>query len=184
MGRLFLSTFDGSPKCSARAWVEELDTYLQQHQVSKEAIQVVAMHLEGKAYAWWFYESSALKDANMSTYARFTRKLVKRFNEKHYETSLVELTKHTQTKPLHELEGSINPTPFQKTIEGIKKFHDTLLNATSPPQKDLSCQREDMEELNKEPLNDDEATSIHNEGEGKRRGNSVVTTVADLVPHE
>ena len=27
-GRFFLSTFDGSPKCSARAWVEELDTYL------------------------------------------------------------------------------------------------------------------------------------------------------------
>ena len=30
MGIFFLSTFYGSPKFSARAWVEELDTYLQQ----------------------------------------------------------------------------------------------------------------------------------------------------------
>ena len=28
MGRFLLSTFDGSPTCSARAWVEELDSYL------------------------------------------------------------------------------------------------------------------------------------------------------------
>ena len=52
VGRFFLSNFDGSPKRSARAWVEELDTYLQQHQVSEyEAIRVAVLHLEGKAYA-------------------------------------------------------------------------------------------------------------------------------------
>ena len=49
-GRFFLSTFDGSPKCTARAWVKELDTYLQLHQVSEmKAIRVAALHLEGKA---------------------------------------------------------------------------------------------------------------------------------------
>ena len=26
-----LSIFDGSPTCSARAWIEELDTFFQQH---------------------------------------------------------------------------------------------------------------------------------------------------------
>ena len=58
VGSFFLSTFDRSPKCSARACVKELDTYLQQHQVSEdEAIRVAELHLEGKAYAWWFYES-------------------------------------------------------------------------------------------------------------------------------
>ena len=81
----------------------------------------------------------------MSTYARFTMNLVKIFNEKHSETSLVELTKHTQKKPLHELERSINPTPFQKNIEGIKNLHNTLLEARSPFQKELSFQKEDME---------------------------------------
>ena len=71
---------------------------------------------------------------------------------------MVELSKHTQTKPLHDLEGSINPTPFQKTIEGIKKLLNTLLEARSSFQKELSSQSEYMEisfskeELNKEPL--------------------------------
>ena len=55
-GRFFLFTFDGSPKCLARAWVKELDTYVQQHQVSEdEAIKVAALHFEGKAYAWWLF---------------------------------------------------------------------------------------------------------------------------------
>ena len=55
-GRFFLSTFDGSPKYPTRAWVKELDTYVQQHQVSeKEATKVAALHLEGKAYAWWLF---------------------------------------------------------------------------------------------------------------------------------
>ena len=53
VGRFFPSTFDGSPKCPARVWVKELDTYVQQHQVSEnEAIKVATLHLEGKAYAW------------------------------------------------------------------------------------------------------------------------------------
>lgn len=133
VGRFFLSTFDGSPKCSVRAWVEELVTYLHQHQVSQEeAIRVASLHLEVRAYAWWFYESSSLYDGNISTYERFTRKLVKRFDEKHSETSLVKLAKHTQTKPFHELEGSIHPTPIQKKFEGIKNLHNILLKARSP----------------------------------------------------
>lgn len=41
-----------------------------------------------------------------------------------------------------------------------------------------------MGELNKETLNDDEATSIHDEGEEKTRGNDVVIEVADLVPQK
>ena len=57
VGRLFLSTFDGSAKWPARAWVKDLDTYVQQNQVSeKEAIKVAVPHVEGKAYAWWLFE--------------------------------------------------------------------------------------------------------------------------------
>ena len=52
LGRFFLPTFDGSPKSTAKAWVKELDTYFQLHKVSgEEAIRVVALHIEGKAYA-------------------------------------------------------------------------------------------------------------------------------------
>ena len=77
------------------------------------------LHLEGKAYAWWFYETSSLNHINVSTYAKFTRRLVKKIDS---QTSLVELAKPKKTKPLHELEGSINPTPFQNSIEGVKNL--------------------------------------------------------------
>ena len=70
--RFFLSTFEGSPTCSARAWVKELDSYLQQHHISEdEAIIFAALHFRGKAHAWWIFESFSLKNANTSSYARF-----------------------------------------------------------------------------------------------------------------
>ena len=47
---LFLPTFDGTPKCTSKAWVEKLDTYFQLNKVSEiEAIKIVVLHLEGEA---------------------------------------------------------------------------------------------------------------------------------------
>ena len=41
--RFHLSTFEGSPVCSAKAWVEELETFLQQHQMpGDEVIRIYA----------------------------------------------------------------------------------------------------------------------------------------------
>lgn len=117
MGRFSLSTFDGSPTCSAKAWVEELHTYLQQHQISEdEAIKVVALHFEGKAHAWWIFESFSLRNENTSSYAKFTERLVESFDGKHSEKSLVELNEPKQTNPLHMFEEPLNSNPFQKTI--------------------------------------------------------------------
>ena len=79
--RFLLSTFDGSPTCLAGSWVEELDTFLQHHQISEdEAIRVVALHLGGKAYAWWIFEYFSLKNENSYSYARFINRLVERFD--------------------------------------------------------------------------------------------------------
>ena len=51
-GRLYLSIFDGSPKCPVMVWVKELDEFVQQHQVLEiEAIKAAVLHFEGKAYA-------------------------------------------------------------------------------------------------------------------------------------
>ena len=112
-GRFLLSTFDGSPTCSARAWVEELDSYLQQHHISEdEAIKVAALHFGGKAYAWWIFEYFYLKNENNSSYARFTKTLVERFDGKKFETHVVKLNKPKQTKTLHVMEETINSTPF------------------------------------------------------------------------
>ena len=71
-----LSTFYGSPTCSTRAWVEELDTFLQQHQISEdEDIRVAALHIGAKAYAWWIFEYFYLKNENNSSYARLIKTL-------------------------------------------------------------------------------------------------------------
>ena len=62
-GIFFLSIFNGSPLCPARAWVKELDTHVKQHQVSEnEAIRVAVLHFEGKAYDWWLFEYFSLKN--------------------------------------------------------------------------------------------------------------------------
>ena len=87
MSIIFLSTFDGSPRCSVRAWVEELDTFLQHHQISEdEAIKIAALHFGGKAYAWWIFECFSLNNANNSSYARFIKTLVGKFDKKISET--------------------------------------------------------------------------------------------------
>ena len=56
IGRLFLPTYDGTPKCISKVWVEKLDTYFQLNKVSEiEAIKIAALHLEGEAHEWWFH---------------------------------------------------------------------------------------------------------------------------------
>ena len=74
--------------------MKELDTFVQQHQVSEfEAIKVVALNFEGKAYAWWLFESFSLKNANTSTYAKFIRRILEIFYEKFHETTIMEKIK-------------------------------------------------------------------------------------------
>ena len=126
MDIFYLSTFDGSPTCSTKSLVEELHTYLQQHQVyENEAIRVAALHFEGKAYAWWMFESFSSKNVNTSSFAKFTKRLVGRFDKEH------ETIKPRQIKLLHKLEGPTNSKPLQKPIEEAHILHDTLLEARS-----------------------------------------------------
>ena len=93
-GRFYLSIFDRSPKCPVKIWVKELDNFMQQHQVSEiEAIKVVALHFEGKAYACWLFESFSLNNANTPTYARFIEILIERFDEAPCVSSSVDIVK-------------------------------------------------------------------------------------------
>ena len=111
--RFHLSTFEGSPVCSAKSLVKELKTFLQHHHIPKdEAIKVAVLHLRGKAYAWWIFESFSLRNVNIASYASFTKALVKIFDRRIHETHMVETNKKTQTKPLHE-----NIGPLQKAME-------------------------------------------------------------------
>ena len=97
MGKSFLPNFDGSFKCSSKAWVEKLNIYFQLNKVPEmEAINIVALHFEGEAHDWWFHGLSTLGHANVSAYSVFTRRLVERFDRRDLEAPFVSLAKLKQ----------------------------------------------------------------------------------------
>ena len=125
--------------------MEELDNFVKKHQVSKiEAIKAAALHFEGKAYAWWLFESFSLKNANTPTYARFIARLIERFDEAPYVTYSIDTIKPHQMKLLHELEGSMNSTPLLKTMEEGVIFFYALPRERSPLSEGSSSQEESM----------------------------------------
>ena len=81
------------------------------------------------AHDWWFYSSASFYHANVNTYAGFTKKLMRRFDLKHCKISFVE---PKNSKPLHELERSILPTPLHIFVEGDKNMHDSFPRERSP----------------------------------------------------
>ena len=93
------------------------------------------MHIQGKAYAWWLFESSSLNNANISTYEKFTWMLVKRFDLKQSKASLGKQTKPKKSEPLHELEGSMKPTSFPNIFEGVKDLQHTFPREKFPLQQ-------------------------------------------------
>ena len=83
MGRLFFPKFDGSSSNSAKESVEKLDIYFQLNKVSEtKSIKITTLHFEGEAHNWWFHGLSTLGPINVNTYAKFTRRLVERFDRK------------------------------------------------------------------------------------------------------
>ena len=115
---------------------------MQQHQISKDdAIKVAALHFGGKAYAWWIFEYFALNNANISSYARFIKALVGRFDGNNSETHEEKKNKIKQTKTLHVMDETINSIPLQKNNEEANILYRTLLEARHlshvPKQKDM-----------------------------------------------
>ena len=62
----------------------------------------------GKVYAWWLFESFALKNENTSSYAMFIRTLMERFGTKNSETHVEETNTSKQKKPLHVMGDTID----------------------------------------------------------------------------
>ena len=81
---------------------------------------------------------------------------------------------------MHELEGSINPTPFQKTIEGDENMYDTLPRAISPLHEEIPLSREDQDLRS---LIIDEVFSNIDEEKEHEASNSVVTSEEGPSPH-
>ena len=98
LGKISLPYFDGSSKCTARAWVQKLDTYFQLSPMAEtDAIKLATLHLEGEAHDWWYHGMTTLGHAHVITYAEFTGRLVHRFDRKDPEISFRELAQLKQT---------------------------------------------------------------------------------------
>jgi hypothetical protein len=83
VGKLTIPSFDGSNKCTARAWVQKLDTYFQLNtMLEEEAIKFATLHLDGEAHEWWYHGLVTLGHANITSYLDFTQKLMERFDKK------------------------------------------------------------------------------------------------------
>ena len=94
------------------------------------------------AQDWWFYRSYSFYHANLNTYIGFTKELVRIFDVKHFKTSFVE---PKNSKPLHDLERSIFPTPRHIFVKGDKNMHDALPRARYPLLEESSSIDEDIE---------------------------------------
>jgi hypothetical protein len=98
VGKLTLPYFDGTSKCTARAWVQKLDTYFQLNpMVETDAIKLATLHLEGEAQDWWYHGMTTLGHAHIVTYAEFTGRLVHRFDRRDLEMSFRDLAQLRQT---------------------------------------------------------------------------------------
>lgn len=73
VGKLALPNFDGSVRCTARAWVQKLDTYIQLNpMVEADAIKLATLHLEGESHDWCHHKMTTLGHAGVTSYEEFT----------------------------------------------------------------------------------------------------------------
>jgi hypothetical protein len=83
MGRLTIPYFEESSKSIARAWVKNLDTYLQLNLLTEaEEIQYATLHLEGEAHEWWSHGLVTLGHADITSYVEFNLIFMDRFEKK------------------------------------------------------------------------------------------------------
>lgn len=98
IGRMYFPTFDGIANCTARACVENMDTYFQLNWMAEqEDIKMAALHLEGEAHDWWFHSLNTFGHAQIVSYDDFTRRVVERFDQRDPEASFRKLTQLRQT---------------------------------------------------------------------------------------
>jgi hypothetical protein len=78
-----LASFDGSSKCTTRAWVQKLNTYYKLNQMTEtEAISFATLHFEGEAHKWWHHGLVTLGHSHITSYREFTKRLMDRFDKR------------------------------------------------------------------------------------------------------
>jgi hypothetical protein len=98
VGKLTIPSFDGSSRCTARAWVQKLDTYYKLNQMTEaEAISFATLHLEGEAHEWWYHGLVTLGHNHITSYREFTERLMDRFDRRDPEIHFRDLAQLRQT---------------------------------------------------------------------------------------
>jgi len=73
LGKMTISSFEGSKTCTTRAWVHKLDTYLLFNLMTKvEEINFSTLHLDGEVHEWWYHGILTLGHSNITSYEDFT----------------------------------------------------------------------------------------------------------------
>jgi hypothetical protein len=97
VGKITIPSFDGS--CTARAWVQKLDTYYKLNQMTKiEAISFASLHLEGEAHEWSHHGLVTLGHSHITSYKEFTKRIMDRFDRRDPEIHFKDLAQLRKTR--------------------------------------------------------------------------------------
>jgi hypothetical protein len=84
--KITIPSFDGSSKCTTRAWVQKIDTYYKLNQMTEtEAISFTTLHLEVEAHEWWYHGLVTLGHSRITSYREFTDRLMDKFDRRDLE---------------------------------------------------------------------------------------------------
>jgi hypothetical protein len=98
VGKLTIPYFDGSSKCTTKAWVQKLDTYYKLNQMTEtDAISFATLHLEGEAHEWWYHGLVTLGHSRITSYREFTERLMDKFDRRDPEIHFRDLAQLKQT---------------------------------------------------------------------------------------
>jgi hypothetical protein len=83
LGKLSISSFDGSKKRTSRAWLQKLDTYLAlKHVFEEDAIKFTTLYLEGVAHYWWYHGLITQGHKLIKSHDESCSKIVERFDRR------------------------------------------------------------------------------------------------------
>jgi hypothetical protein len=83
VGKVNIPTFDRASRCSAHAWVQNIDTYFNINSMTEsEAISFTTLHLEGEAHEWWYHGLVTLGHSHITSYLEFTERLMEIFDRR------------------------------------------------------------------------------------------------------
>jgi hypothetical protein len=81
VGKLIIPSFNGSSRCTTRAWVQKLDMRYKLNQMTEiESISFTTLHLEGKAQEWWHRGLVTLGHSHITSYMEFMERLMDMFD--------------------------------------------------------------------------------------------------------